>query len=303
MKKSSTAFLTTVFPSCENYLDEFLESLASQTDLDFDLIIINDGFKNLTNFTKRFTTLNTIEVISNNSPIQNRIIGLNYVLENNYQQLIFGDSDDYFAENRVAISKEYLSKNDIVVNDLTLFSQQEKTPKIFKNITFSKEDLVKKNMFGLSNTAIRTAILKDVNLNPQTKIIAYDWYMFSLLVFKGFTFKFTAKTISFYRQYHLNTLGISHELDKKNLQNLLLAKKLHLKELKKHYSEIDKSEYSLIFENELKIHLELEAFLEQDKQKIAYLLLVNKHIESLFSGWFSQLISLKKYNTLNESTN
>lgn len=303
MKNSPTAFLTTVFPLCENYLDDFFKSLVSQTDNDFDLIIVNDGFKKLPFFIAKYTALNIIEVISNNTPIQNRIAGLNYVLEKKYENLIFGDSDDYFAENRVEVSKSLLLNNDIVVNELILFNELNRTDSIFKDIKFSTQDLVEKNIFGLSNTAIKTTAIRDINLEPITDVVAYDWYLFSLLVFKGFTFKFTSETYSYYRQYELNTLGISFKLNEKNLYNLIRVKKMHLQALKKHYIEINNRKYYLIFEKEQKTLQELEGFLEKQEDTRDYLFIVNKHIDQLFSGWFSQLISIKKYKSLYESTN
>ena len=53
MKKSSTAFLTTVFPSCKQYLDDFFKSLSNQTDSDFDVIVINDCLEDFIFFIKK----------------------------------------------------------------------------------------------------------------------------------------------------------------------------------------------------------------------------------------------------------
>lgn len=303
MKKSSTAFFTTIFPSCEVYLDDFFISLENQTDTDFDLIIINDGFDDLDSYAKKYTRLNIIEVKSNETPIQNRINGIQFIIAQGYENLFFGDSDDYFAKNRLSVSKGLLEKYEIIVNDLTLFNTTKKTENIFKNIKFSKNDLISENIFGLSNTAIKTRILKNINLKPTGEVIAYDWYLFSLLIFQGFSFKLSYETCSFYRQYDSNTLGISFTLDDKSLDNLVRIKKMHLIALKKYYSSINKNEYYTIFENELNAHIALEVFLESNKNKTDYLSVLNKNIENIFRGWFSQLISLKKYKILNESTN
>ena len=301
MKKSSTAFLTTVFPSCKQYLDDFFKSLSNQTDSDFDVIVINDCLEDFIFFIKKYKKLNIIEIKSSKSPIQNRIKGLNHILDDNYSNLIFGDSDDYFSENRVSVSKEILTKNDIAVNDLVLFDEKFKTESIFKDIKFLKHDLVHRNIFGLSNTAIRTKILKNLSLEPEVEIVAYDWYLFSLLVFNDFSFKFSSETNSFYRQYSSNTLGISFKLDENSLQNLVRIKKMHLLALKEYYSRINRSKYYAIFKDELKALLELEVSLLANETKIDYLSVVNKNITKIFNGWFSQLINLKQYKELHEN--
>ena len=58
------------------------------------------------------------------NPIENREKGINYCINQGYDILIFGDSDDYFSRNRVEKSIELLSKYSIVVNDLNLFDKQ-----------------------------------------------------------------------------------------------------------------------------------------------------------------------------------
>ncbi|MFT4644264.1 MAG: glycosyltransferase involved in cell wall biosynthesis [Planctomycetota bacterium] len=301
MKKSSTGFLTTVFPSCKNYLDDFFKSLTKQTDSDFDVIVINDSLQNFIFFIEKYKELNIIEIKSNESPIQNRIKGLNYIIDNNYSNLIFGDSDDYFSENRVCVTKKILIKNDIVVNDLVLFNKNFEIKNIYKNIKFSKNDLVHSNIFGLSNTAIRTKILKNLTLEPEVEIVAYDWYLFSLLVFNDFSFKISQQAISFYRQYDSNTLGMSFEINEGSLQDLIRIKKMHLLALKKYYQRLNRSKLYTIFDNELKDLLELEISLKVNIKKYDYISFVNKNIDKIFCGWFSQLISLKKYKSLYEN--
>jgi hypothetical protein len=301
MKKSSTAFLTTVFPSCKDYLDDFFKSLSNQIDSDFDVIVVNNCLEDFIFFIKKYKKLNIIEIKSNESPIQNRIKGLNYILDGNYSNLIFGDSDDYFSENRVSVSKEILTKNDIAVNDLVLFDEKFKIESIFKDIKFQKHDLIHRNIFGLSNTAIRTKILKNLSLEPEVEIVTYDWYLFSVLVFNNFSFKFSSETNSFYRQYASNTLGISFKLDENSLQNLVRIKKMHLIALKRYYSRINRSKYYTIFKDELNAILELEVFLLDNENTIDYLFVVNKNITKIFKGWFSQLISLKEYKELHEN--
>tara|TARA_B100000401_G_C52804700_1_gene720484 strand:- start:165 stop:1070 length:906 start_codon:yes stop_codon:yes gene_type:complete len=301
MKKSSTAFLTTIFPNSKEFLDDFFKSLVNQTDLDYDLIVVNDSFKEFNIYKNKYNTLNIIELKSSDSHIQNRINGINYVLENNYLHLIFGDSDDYFSKNRVALSKEMLNHYDIIVNDLVIFDVFNRIENIFKDINFIKKDLVNKNIFGLSNTALRTNILTTLKINTKTPIIAFDWYLFSILVFNDYNFKFTSKTQTFYRQHNFNTLGIDFKIDDQKLSKLVDIKKKHLLALNKYFSLEKKKKLYKIFRNELDLLKKLEVSLLSNKFRANYLSAVNNNIEEIFKGWFSQIISIKKYKLLYEN--
>ncbi|MBJ05267.1 MAG: hypothetical protein CMP65_05155 [Flavobacteriales bacterium] len=301
MKKSNTAFLTTVFPKSEQYLDEFFKSLVNQTDLDYDLIVVNDSFKEFNIYKNKYKNLNIIELKSQDSHIQNRINGINYVLENNYLYLIFGDSDDYFSNDRVAILKKILFNYDIAVNDLVLFDDSNRIENIFKDIKFIKKDLINKNIFGLSNTALRTNIFKKIKINSDNSIIAFDWYLFSIFIFNDYSFKFTSKTQTFYRQHDSNTLGLNFKIDDKYLNKLIDIKMKHLFALNKYFSLDNNKKLYKIFRNELDLLKKLEVSLLSNKFRVNYLSVVNNNIEKIFSGWFSQIISIEKYKLLYEN--
>ncbi|RXI39052.1 family 2 glycosyl transferase, partial [Malaciobacter mytili] len=158
MKK--IAFLTTIFTMPEEYLYDFFNSLEKQTYKYFDIIIVNDGFNNLDIFIEKYKELNIFELKGLDNIAKNRQIGINYCIDNNYDILIFGDSDDYFKENRIMISLDKLEKYDIVVNDLTLFDKngiiekQYISNRIENNTEIDFGFIKDKNIFGLSNTAI-----------------------------------------------------------------------------------------------------------------------------------------------------
>ena len=117
------AFLTTIFPMKEDYLLDFFNSLDKQTHKTFDVIVVNDAYLNFAKIKAAYKNLEIIELPYSDSPIKNREHGVNYVLQNNYDIIVFGDSDDYFEDNRIEICISKLDQHDIVVNDLTLFGQ------------------------------------------------------------------------------------------------------------------------------------------------------------------------------------
>jgi len=207
------AFFTTIFPIKESYLVDFFSSLEKQTYKNFDTIILNDGYKDLEEFTKEFDL--NIEILDySNTPAKNREFGINYILEQKYDRLIFGDSDDYFSSNRVEKSLELLDRYNIVVNDLTLFNENgtivEKyiSHRLENGRVIDYEFIEDKNIFGLSNTSINLNILNRVKF-PED-LVAVDWYLYKALL-KEHSAIFTNEAITYYRQYESNTVGLKND--------------------------------------------------------------------------------------------
>lgn len=239
------AFLTTIFPMNMQYLNDFFDSLEKQSYKKFDIIVVNDGYQEFDKIKLKYDDLNIIELPYTNKPAKNREHGINYCIDNNYDVLIFGDSDDYFESNRVEKSLKLLNKYDIVVNDLSLFDNNTIYEKNYLSNRIENNSIIdinfikNKNIFGLSNTAV---LLKNLDkIIIQDDLIAVDWYIFTLLLLKGKTAIFTNETVSFYRQYEANTVGL------KDLNLESLKKGIDVK--KKHYESFSK--ITNIFTDEL----------------------------------------------------
>lgn len=234
------AFLTTIFPMNEQYLYDFFNSLENQTYKYFDVIVVNDGYKDFEKIKTAYNqTLNIIELHYSNTPAKNREHGINYCIDNGYDILIFGDSDDYFEINRVEKSLELLKEYDVVVNDLSLFDESgcyevKYLSQRLKNLEIVDFEFIKdKNIFGLSNTAIKLDSLQKVLI--PTDLIAVDWYLFSMLLMDGKKAVFTNETISYYRQYQQNTVGFK-KLDKVSFKQGVKVKNKHYKALNDKYN-------------------------------------------------------------------
>ena len=241
LETTKIAFLTVVFPKNKHFLLKFFNSLSNQSYKKFDLLVINDGIKDLQNYKDNFNNLNIIDINLNSSQVKNREVGINYCIENKYDILIFGDSDDYFESNRVEKSIELLKNNDIVVNDLNLFDENGIHQKMYlsnrlANYQIIDFDFIKnKNIFGLSNTAINLQDLAKVELSNE--LIALDWYIFSKFLIGGKKAIFTNETVTYYRQHEQNTIGLK-QLDELSFKKGLNVKMQHYKMLNK-YFEID----------------------------------------------------------------
>lgn len=230
MENKKIAFLTIIFPLDDNYLLDFFHSLDNQTFKNFDLIVVNDGYKNFDKIRNKFNNLNIKELNFSDTPAYNRQHGINYIKESGYENIIFGDSDDYFSPNRVEIINKKLNNFDIVVNDISLFNKDGIYSKKYlsnriKNETIISFDFIKdKNIFGMSNTASKVKLLENIKI-PQD-IVAIDWYIFSLLLLKTGRTIFTNETQTFYRQHEDNIIGLGR-LNKEIFQQGVFIKLKH----------------------------------------------------------------------------
>jgi len=207
------AFFSTIFLENKKYIPDFFNSLVNQTYSLFDVVIVNDGYDEQEQLIEQYSSLNIVILEAGKNPIENREKGINYCIEQGYDILIFGDSDDYFSRNRVEKSIELLSKYSIVVNDLSLFDdsglyEYNYISNRLNNYTEINYDFIKnKNIFGLSNTALNINILGLVKFNKE--IIALDWVLYKNLLKNGNTAIFTNETTTYYRQYDKNLLGLN----------------------------------------------------------------------------------------------
>ena len=211
---NNIAFLTTIYPINELYVTQFFESLINQTNVNFDVIIVNDGYADFNKLKKIYHSLHIIELPGVGCVAKNREALIKHALFCGYHTAIFGDIDDYFDRQRVEVVELLLKNNDIVINDLTAFNQQKLTHEhIFSsridNLAEIPSDLIiDRNIFGLSNTAIKLQEMTAKDISFPSKLIAVDWYFFSNLLLNNKKAIFTNDTITYYRQHDNNTAGI-----------------------------------------------------------------------------------------------
>lgn len=231
------AFVTVIFPLVEEFLPQFFKSLLNQTFSNFDVIIVNDGIHDFMNTAKKYSELNFIELPGKSNPAANRALAINHAIEKGYTSIVFGDADDFFLENRMEISVDLLSHYPIIVNDVNVVNKQGDTviSNYFSNRLHNEQiigldDILHKNLLGLSNTALNASILK-YPVNFSNHLIAVDWYFFTQLLLQGKKAVFTNDTRSYYRQYNNNTVGIG-KITKDSIKKAVKIKMEHYAALK-----------------------------------------------------------------------
>jgi len=301
MKKSNTAFLTTIFPVSKPFLKDFFNSLQKQSFKNFDIIVINDGITDFYKIKNLYPELNIIEYHTDFSPPKNREFGIKKTIELEYENIILGDSDDYFDENRVAVILELLNKNNIVINDIHLFNEKETKKNFFSKFVQNQEyninDFITATFAGFSNTAIKTSLLKKNDMFFFDELIAVDWYFLTTLLLQNSAEKvfFTNETGTYYRQHKQNTIGINETVNFDKIKFGLKIKTIHYDAIIKFCKINHINNFLSIFECRKK---EMQLLKKKIKNKVffdKYITVIKNNFDDIFKGWWSEIIPIKKF--------
>lgn len=208
-------FFSVVYPQALPYLKDMRESVLSQTRKDFDVIIVNDGCDK-ERIIEELQGLDITILEAEGGFTANRLQGINYARNKGYKYFLFCDADDSFTSNRYerTIAEFEESNADIIVCNLNIADEQchpflkDYFTKEIPNERWIDVDFLKdKNIFGMSNTAIRlSSIIEKIQL-PETPIV--DWLLFTELLLKGLKAKYIKDSMINYRQYSANMIGIT----------------------------------------------------------------------------------------------
>ena len=281
---SDNALATVFYPQARNYIVEFLNSVSSQSNKNFILVIFNNGLKEIYSYLEDFQiNFKVIEI--NEPPAFARAKMINYI-KKNFKSVIFSDCDDLLDKNRVDLSLKKLGECDVVVNDLDLFNDNRtiNIEKYFSKRLRNKQKidinfLFDYNFMGMSNTATNTNTL-NINLFPKNKnILAYDWFIWSQILLRKKKVIFYNKFTTKYRIHKNNVSALFGRIDEKEMLKVIKIKKEHYLELK------SLNEKYNIYSSTLN-HLEKK--LKNPITKNEYIQLINSNINE-FPFWWEKV--------------
>jgi hypothetical protein len=215
-----TAFVTFAYPASaiEAYAAECLASIAAQTDRDFTLIVFNDGLSTLNEVVRQSGAPATV-IEASGSPATIRCQAIKHLASSGFESVVFGDIDDWFDINRVAVSKQLLATgNDIAVNELMVFddgvpgSRPMLAGRLHEGEILTADHIRDGNCFGMSNTALRLAAIPPQALAGED-VVAFDWLFFNRLLQAKALARFTAATRTHYRRHGNNTAPLERPSD------------------------------------------------------------------------------------------
>lgn len=217
--QSAQAFFSVIHPGNMPFFACFLDSLSRQSNQDFDLLLFNDGVPSLelAEQIQRHSRLNTLVVDVKGSIASIRKQGLEYLKQfPEYQNFIFGDSDDFFSENLIERSIAELKKYDILIRDLNIVDEQGKQliPHFWGgrlNHGFEPDIhfLLDQNIMGLGNVAMRSSCLQAYAIDEDHAVV--DWTLFCSMLLKQphLHIFFDSRVQTNYRQHADSITGLT----------------------------------------------------------------------------------------------
>jgi hypothetical protein len=202
-----TALYTTVFPAALPYINAWSDSVKKQSDQDFDIWIALDGvskvdFPKPREFVHYFTAQQGQTVAQIRDAVFREMIP-------DYDMIIFTDSDDVLLPQRVAAAKQGLQNADVYGCAMRLIDTDGN--ELGLEFNTSRKDwntlLLSQNVFGLSNTAYRTDLLKHCLGFPKDTVMV-DWLMVMKALSVNAKLAFDTISHMLYRQYENNTARV-----------------------------------------------------------------------------------------------
>lgn len=304
MKRSRILLFTVVYPGVENYLKDFFNSIHNQDDQNYDLLIFNDGIsesliKKLCKHKNTYCLVNDCGY----SIAQVRNQGIEYAIANEYETIVFADSDDYFSKNRISQIRKNINFYDVLFSELTLVSDNNVILEsdLFASGKFNSflegvEALVDCNVVGMSHSAVKVECLKHLVIGQNLQ--AVDWFLFSVLMLNHRSFGFLGTVQTFYRQHGNNLVGADKYLSEKRLKKGIEIKKNHYGCLLSYCDDKRLFEYAKLFKVKLEQMFELETKLRDRIYLNRYIDTINRNFVEIYNGWWSEILpiqSMEKY--------
>ncbi|HVP13534.1 MAG TPA: hypothetical protein VMV94_20335 [Phycisphaerae bacterium] len=183
MKADRPALYATVHPGVREYLADWYASVRAQTEQGFDLWLGVDGLElcDVKAAAKADVAAEWVLAADSDSPAAIRQKAIARIAER-YRVVIFADSDDLLEPTRIAAAVEALETCDVVACAMRLIDATGRD----LSSAFAppqgadwSELLPRGNVFGLGNSAYRTAILRRcLPIPPDCRLV--DWYLATL---------------------------------------------------------------------------------------------------------------------------
>ena len=202
------ALCTAVYPGVEPYLQDWYASVLRQTDQDFRIWIALDGL-DIKQAVQAFGSVPKdvvwVQAESGDTPatVRQRVLA---EIVSSCDGIVLVDSDDMLYPGRVAAARKGLSGYELVGCALRLVDQGGNVlGHYLRPPAHFTPDLIlpRYNMFGLSNTAWRSGVLRGcLPIPPDIEIV--DWFLATRAWLRGAAIFFDSAAGMDYRQHPSN---------------------------------------------------------------------------------------------------
>ncbi|MBK9306938.1 MAG: hypothetical protein IPM58_07600 [Nitrospira sp.] len=207
MPNPTLCVYTTMYPSAKPYLNDWYQSILRQTDQDFQLWVGLDAMSVEEATAAIGDDAKATWVLSEpgDSPAQVRQRALERIVER-YDGVVLVDSDDILHESRVAVARTDLQQGDLAGCALNLIDRTG-TPldmiMTLPSTVLLDELFPRNNIFGLSNSAFRTDLLRRCLPIPSATVLV-DWFLSTRAWLYGGRLLFDRIARMDYRQHDQN---------------------------------------------------------------------------------------------------
>lgn len=213
---SNLALYTTVYPGVESFLPDWFRSVCEQTDQDFQLWI---GLDQMTIEAVRKAAgsrprTTWIHGAPGDTPAQVRQRAFERLV-NACDAAVLVDCDDVMHPSRIASARAMLRVSDLAGCGLRLVDQHGADLGVTLRLppgTGPDAVLPRHNVFGLSNTAVRSDVLRRCLPIPAA-VTLVDWYLASTAWLVGVRLDFDNDAGMDYRQHGANMVRVIPPFD------------------------------------------------------------------------------------------
>lgn len=208
---TETALYTVIHPAAVNYVSAWCTSVVGQSDKRFDLWI------SLDNMTREEAVAamgqdpgaEWLQALPGDTPAAIRLNAISRLVES-YKHIVFVDCDDVLHPLRVRAAIEMLQRNDVIACPLVIIDEAGNNLGIVFGgdaAADAQNMLPRHNVFGLSNSAYRTDVLKQC-LPFRNDCVLIDWLLATRAWSLNAALAFDTVPRMFYRQYRQNTARV-----------------------------------------------------------------------------------------------
>jgi hypothetical protein len=208
--RNSLALYTTIYKGAEMFLSAWYQSVLAQTDCEFDVWIGVDQIEPIAVFDAVGAEFpaHWVAAEAPSTPVRVRQAGINAILssENKYRGVVFVDCDDVMLATRLESVRTQLESNDVAACSMEIVNEDGGSlDTLFQPGPLAKipSMLARTNAFGMSNTAYRTDLLREIPTTPP-QCCLMDWFIATAGWIRGSRFHFDTTPRMQYRQYSRN---------------------------------------------------------------------------------------------------
>ncbi|MGO9952133.1 MAG: hypothetical protein ACLPN1_07965 [Dissulfurispiraceae bacterium] len=208
---TTISLYTTIYPGVEPFLSDWYRSLREQTDHDFTLWIGLDALtvKAAIEAIGEDPDASWVPAAPGDTPAQVRQRALERLVET-CDGVVMVDSDDILHSTRIASARESLKTSDLTGCALRLVDRSGEDMGLALRLPrhANPEDVLpKNNVFGLSNSAFRSDLLRRC-LPIPADVELVDWYLATQAWLLGAKLAFDDVVRMDYRQHSTNMVQV-----------------------------------------------------------------------------------------------